>query len=57
MTCGLLGSNWSGVNQLRRSEVVAPSWLDELPPLVDRVQNPYWLQANTFSWSTSTRAD
>jgi hypothetical protein len=45
----LAGSNWSGVNQFRRLDTVAPMGVEELPPFVDRSQEPYWLQANTFS--------
>src|SRR6266540_1102877 len=46
---GLFGSNWTGVNQFRRSAVVASMKSATVsPPSVERKQFPYWKQANTL---------
>ena len=52
---GLAGSNWTGLNQFRLADTVAPvkSKL-ELPPSVDRAQTPYWLHPYTRFWSAGS---
>src|SRR2546430_5569996 len=50
MIAGLLGSKTTGLSQFRRDDVVVPNAVIELPPSVDRLQEPFCEQAYTLFW-------